>query len=94
MRETRTTEFKEKITNTFLKTVSAFSNYGGGEILFGVDDNGIVKGLSDVTQACLDIENKINDSITPQPDYTLKLQNNDRTIKLTVKSGLQRCCEN
>ena len=24
MRETRTTEFKEKITNTFLKTVSAF----------------------------------------------------------------------
>ena len=27
MRETRTTEFKESITNTFLKTVSAFSNY-------------------------------------------------------------------
>lgn len=32
MRETRTTEFKEIITNTFLKTVSAFSNYDGGEI--------------------------------------------------------------
>ena len=30
MRETRTTEFKEMITNTFLKTVSAFSNYDGG----------------------------------------------------------------
>ena len=34
MRETRTTEFKEVITNTFLKTVSAFSNYDGGEIFF------------------------------------------------------------
>ncbi len=90
MRETRTTEFKETITNTFLKTVSAFSNYDGGEIFFGVDDNGNVKGLSDVKQACLDIENKINDSITPQPDYTLEIQNNDRTIKLTVKSGLQK----
>ena len=90
MRETRTTEFKEKITNTFLKTVSAFSNYDGGEIFFGVDDNGKVKGLSDVKQACLDIENKINDSITPQPDYTLELQNDDRTIKLTVKSGMQK----
>lgn len=90
MRETRTTEFKEKITNTFLKTVSAFSNYDGGEVLFGIDDNGNIKGLSDVKQACLDIENKINDSITPQPDYTLELQNNDRTIKLTVKSGLQK----
>ena len=87
MRETRTTEFKEKITNTFLKTVSAFSNYEGGEIYFGIDDNGNIKGLPDVKQACLDIENKVNDSITPQPDYTLELQNNDRTIKLTVKSG-------
>ncbi len=44
MRETRTIEFKEAITNTFLKTVSAFSNYDGGIILFGIDDNGNVKG--------------------------------------------------
>ena len=90
MRETRTLEFKETITNTFLKTVSAFSNYDGGTILFGVDDDGNIKGLPDVKQACLDIENKINDSITPQPDYTLEVQNNDQTIKLTVKSGLQK----
>ena len=86
MRETRILEFKETITNTFLKTVSAFSNYNGGTILFGVDDNGNVKGLPDVKQACLDIENKINDSISPQPNYTLEIQNNDQTIKLTVKS--------
>ena len=33
MRETRIVEFKETITNTFLKTVSAFSNYDGGTIL-------------------------------------------------------------
>ena len=46
--------------------------------------------MPDVKQACLDIENKINDSITPQPDYTLEIQNNDQTIKLTVKSGLQK----
>ena len=58
MRETRILEFKETITNTFLKTVSAFSNYNGGMILFGVDDDGNVKGLPDVKQACLDIENK------------------------------------
>lgn len=90
MRETRTIAFKEEITNAFLKTVSAFSNYDGGEIYFGIDDNGNVKGLSDTKQACLDIENKINDSISPQPDYTMELQNNDRTIKLTVKSGPQK----
>ena len=55
MRETRIIEFKETITNTFLKTVSAFSNYNGGEIYFGIDDNGNVKGIADVKQSCLDI---------------------------------------
>ena len=90
MRETRMLELKEAITNTFLKTVSAFSNYDGGVVLFGIDDNGNIKGVSDVEQACLDIENKINDSISPQPDYTLEVQNHGQTIKLTVKSGLQK----
>lgn len=90
MRETRIIEFKETITNTFLKTVSAFSNYDGGKIFFGIDDDGNVKGLADVKQSCLDIENKINDSISPQPDYTLEIQNNDKTITLTVKSGAQK----
>ena len=90
MRETRTLEFKESITNTFLKTVSAFSNYDGGSILFGIDDDGNVKGIPDPVQACLDIENKINDSISPQPNYTLEVQNNNQTIKLTVKSGIQK----
>ena len=51
MRETRVLEFKETITNTFLKTVSAFSNYDGGAILFGVDDDGNVKGLNPVTRS-------------------------------------------
>ena len=85
MRETRILEFKETITNTFLKTVSAFSNYDGGTIYFGIDDEGNIKGLPDVKQACLDIENKINDSISPQPNYMLEIQNNNRTIKLTVQ---------
>ena len=42
MRETKNWEFKESITNTFLKTVSAFANYGDGEINFGVKDDGTV----------------------------------------------------
>ena len=89
MHETRTVEFKETITNTFLKTVSAFSNYEGGAIFFGIDDNGNIKGIADVKQSCLDIENKINDSISPQPDYTLEVQS-DNVIKVAVKSGIQK----
>ena len=87
MRETRILEFKETITNIFLKTVSAFSNYNGGMILFGVDDDGNVKGLPDVKQACLDIENKINDSISPKPKFEMRVDTSKNIICLTVREG-------
>lgn len=90
MRENQTLEYKEDITNTFLKTVSAFANYNGGQILFGIDDNGTVRGLKDPVQACLDIENKINDSITPQPDFTLYVHDKEKTVSLTVNGGLNK----
>lgn len=44
MRETRNLEFKETITSTFLKTVSAFSNYDGGIILLELTMMAILKG--------------------------------------------------
>ncbi len=90
MRESRKLEFKENVTKTFLKTVCAFANYDGGTILFGVDDDGEVVGIPNVKEACLNIENMINDSITPQPDYIIDLQNNNRTIKLSVKNGYHK----
>lgn len=87
MKETKKLEFKSDITNTFLKTVSAFANYEGGQIRFGVADNGEVIGLKDPVQACLDIENKINDTIRPQPQYELVVQESDKTVILTVEAG-------
>ena len=90
MKETRTLEYKETVTNTFLKTVSAFSNYQGGQILFGIADDGTVKGLDDTDQACLDIENKINDSIVPQPNFTLTVQHDSKTICLEIQSGYNK----
>ena len=66
MKECRTVERKESVSNSFLKTVSAFANYGSGSVVFGIADDGSVKGLADTRAACLDIENKINDSIDPR----------------------------
>lgn len=87
MKEKKNLEYKETITNTFLKTVSAYANYDGGVIIFGIDDDGNKKGLSNPDSSCLDIENKINDSITPQPEYLLEVNDTDKTITLTVKGG-------
>ncbi|MGC2871711.1 ATP-binding protein [Ihubacter sp. mB4P-1] len=90
MREHRSLELKESVTNTFLKTVSAYANYDGGVIIFGVSDDGTIKGIEDPEKVCLDIENKINDSIVPQPDYTLCIKDDERTVHLTVKSGTSK----
>ena len=87
MKETKKLEFKSDITNTFLKTVSAFANYEGGQIRFGVADDGEVIGLKNSVQSCLDIENKINDTIRPQPQYELVVQESDKTVILTVEAG-------
>ena len=87
MKESRQLEFKSDISNSFLKTVSAFANYDGGQIIFGVADNGEIVGLADPRQVCLDIENKINDTIRPQPQYKLVVQEADKTVTLTVEAG-------
>ena len=87
MKETRQLEFKSDISNTFLKTVSSFANYDGGQILFGVGDTGEIIGLKDPAETCLAIENKINDSIRPQPQYELSVNEKDKTVTLTVEAG-------
>jgi ATP-dependent DNA helicase RecG len=39
-------EFKEKLDNSLVKEIVAFSNASGGKILLGVDDSGKIKGIS------------------------------------------------
>lgn len=90
MKESRMLEFKQDITNTFLKTVSAFANYGAGSILFGVDDNGNSVGLSDPESTRLDLENRINDSIHPRPEYSITVNQKSKVITLNVSEGKQK----
>ena len=90
MRESRYLEHKEDISNSFLKTVSAFANYQGGEIKFGIRDNGEVVGLDNPKEACLVIENKINNSIEPKVDFLLEVTADTNVIILTVKEGVNK----
>lgn len=87
MKEDKTIEFKESITNSFLKTVSAYANFHDGDIYFGIKDNGEIKGIKEPNKMCLDIENKINETISPKPDYTLTIDNKTKVIKLHVFKG-------
>ncbi|MCR5787012.1 MAG: putative DNA binding domain-containing protein [Acholeplasmatales bacterium] len=80
-------EYKEIVSKTYLKTVSAYANYNDGEIIFGITDDFKIVGVVNPKDACLNIENQINDSIKPRPDYMLKI-NTDNTISLYVRKGL------
>ena len=88
MKENRFTEFKESVTSGFLKTVSAFANFGVGKILFGIRDDGSIKGIQNPDKVCLDIENKINDSIQPKPDFSFSINRNTNVITLEIKEGV------
>lgn len=87
MRESRHLEFKECVSNTFLKTVSAYANYGGGEILFGVADDGREVGLEDPAGDSLRIENAINDGVSPRPEFEVEQNPRTRVVTLRVREG-------
>ena len=90
MKESKELELKSTITNTFLKTVSAFSNYNSGKIIFGVNDNGKITGLENIEELCLDLENKINDNISPKPDFRFIKDNKKNIITLIVEEGFNK----
>ena len=90
MKESKELELKSTITNTFLKTVSAFSNYNTGKIIFGVDDNGKIIGLENIEELCLDLENKINDNISPKPDFKFIKDTKKNIITLIVEEGINK----
>jgi len=83
-------EFKEAVSKTFLKTVSAYANYNDGKIIFGLDDNGNVVGVRDsAKEEALRIENMINDCLTPVPYFEMSIKEVEgKTIIIVeVKKG-------
>lgn len=71
MTEGITTEFKREYTDEIKKTVIAFANTRGGEVLIGVEDDGTVIGVADVDGTMLKVTNALRDSI--KPDITMFL---------------------
>ena len=80
---------EEKKPKSWLKSISAFANGLGGSLLFGVDNDGVVKGLSDIQHVCELISSKIRDYMDPLPEVEMIPQtvdgHNVRQVK--VSSG-------
>lgn len=60
MRENRHLEYKENTnSNTFMKTISAYANYGTGKIIFGITDDEEIVGIENPEDVCLNLEIKL-----------------------------------
>lgn len=89
-RESTTLEYKERVTPSYLKTVSAFANYGTGRIVFGVDGERSVVGLDDPMGDALRIENAVNDSLDPAPSFFIQVDERAKTVTLIIEEGTHK----
>ena len=85
--ESKTLEYKADMTNSFLKTVSAYANYGAGEVCFGINDAGERVGVKNPDDFALAVKNKINDAIEPKPNFSIVLDGQN-VVVLRVEKGM------
>lgn len=80
---------EEKKPKSWLKSISAFANGLGGSLFFGVDNDGVVKGLNDVQHVCETISSKIRDYMDPLPEVEMIPQTVDghNVLQVKVSSG-------
>lgn len=80
---------EEKRPKSWLKSISAFANGLGGSLFFGIDDDGIVRGLDDVQHVGEAISSKIRDYMDPLPDVEMipHVLDGLRILQLKVHAG-------
>ena len=78
-----------KKPKSWLKSVSAFANGIGGTLIFGIDDNRNVVGLTDAQADAEAISRLIKERISPYPNFILVPEREDgkNILILTVSSG-------
>ncbi len=91
MFEDNCTEFKEKYSDSLVKSLIAFSNTKGGKIMIGVDDDGNVVGLEDsddVAKRCVNvIKDKVRPDITMTTDVRIEQIDGNSIVAIYVHEG-------
>ena len=80
---------EEKKPKSWLKSISAFANGLGGSLFFGIENDGIVKGLDDVQHVCETISSRIRDYMDPLPEVEIIPHDIDdlHILQLKVHAG-------
>ena len=83
--ESQTIEFKQIWKDEYLKTICAFENSEGGELIVGIDDNAKAIGVDNAHKLLETLPNKINNRLGLLVDVGLEHQNSKDIIKIKVE---------
>jgi ATP-dependent DNA helicase RecG len=86
--ETETVEFKERLNESFYKTISAFANTKSGTILLGVDKKGSIIGVELSDEFLENLTNRIVNKLSVYPDIeTLSIKGKRVLIIKILRAG-------
>jgi predicted HTH transcriptional regulator len=71
---------EEKKPKSWLKSVSAFANGFGGSLFFGIDNDGILKGLDNLQYVCETISSKIRDYMEKRGSGLTRICNETKAL--------------
>ena len=89
-----TTEYEKKVAletkkpKSWCKTISAFANGKGGKLIFGVDDNDNIVGLTNMKKDSEDISEIIKTHLNPIPKFDMSFNSIDGK-DIIVRANLQ-----
>lgn len=63
LQESQTLELKQISKDEYLKTICAFANSEGGHLYIGINDNGTIVGVNDISLLLETLPNKINNRL-------------------------------
>ena len=81
-----------KKPKSWLKSVSAFANGLGGSLFFGIDNNGVIRGLENIQHTSEIISSKIRDHMDPIPEVELIPHRMDDLEVLQLKINKGKLC--
>ena len=92
--ESQQLELKREYTEDVKKTIIAFANTQGGELLIGVCDDGSVAGLQGAVKIQLQVSNAVRDAIQPDVTmfcrYDIKMMEGKEILSVHVQRGTDR----
>ena len=85
MAESQNIEWKESWHDKYMKWVCGFANAQGGTLYIGIDDNGVVTGISNAKKLLEDLPNQIRDILGLMVEVNLLIKDGLEYLEIVVE---------